>query len=221
MDKPCEFRDTEALIKHLKQKKPHLAKWFDERVGSDEEIVKNSVAGNTFRAFHNMPCKPSEVFRAWASEQLRDKSTIKRFKNLSSQRQYDRWIKKFSEGFRRYWEQKMGAENSIYYGPGRKLPNLLLKRLVLWDQIADRQHKRLIEFLHVPLDKFTLAAIRNCISEFPEESKVIGSIRRNATMRFVDSEEKYTKIQRIIRRIGKQAGVPPIYLDVLAWDMYH
>ena len=38
-------------------------------------------------------------------------------------------------------------------------------------------------------------------------------------MSFVKDEITYDQIQRSIRKITKQAKVPAIYLDVLAWNM--
>jgi len=36
-------------------------------------IIRDWVGPNTFRAFHNMPQKPSKVFRGWACEALVEK----------------------------------------------------------------------------------------------------------------------------------------------------
>ena len=70
-------------------------------------------------------------------------------------------------------------------------------------------------FLHVPLDGRSLTAIRDCVHKFSHGF----SIRKGATMSFVDSEAKYNTIQDVIRKISSEAGVPPIYFDVLAWDL--
>ena len=40
-------------------------------------------------------------------------------------------------------------------------------------------------------------------------------------MKFVETPAQYAEFQAIIREIAKKAGVPPIYYDVLAWDMGH
>ena len=109
---------------------------------------------------------------------------------------------------------------TIGYGPGRKLPNLLMKQFISWDMLDDDQRDRLTEFLHVPLDSFTLMAIRNCIQDFPG-NEVIGKIPKNATMSFVANEATYNRLQQTIKLITKRAAVPAIYLDALAWNEQH
>lgn len=99
------------------------------------------------------------------------------------------------------------------YGASRKLPDLLLKGFVRWTGLREGLRQRLIKFLHVPLDAFTLAAIRNCIAD-PE-------IPPDATMRFVAGPTMYNQIQNAIRAVTNQAKVPAIYFDVLIWDMSH
>jgi len=220
MYKPNEFCNKEELIGYISQKKKDLSKWFENRCESLDDIITASVKGNTFRAFPNMPRKPSKVFRGWASEQLNNKDRAREFMCLSSEQQYDQWVREFSKSFHYYWEKEMGTQNSIGYGPSRKLPNLLLKHLVLWKQIRDNQRKRLIKLLHVPLDRFTLVAIRNCICDFTE-FEVIGLIRKDVGMSFVDTEKKYNAIQQIMRAIAKRAGTPAIYIDILVWNKQH
>lgn len=221
MSKPYEFSNTEELVGCLRQYKARIAEFFDEEIeGGVEEVIRSSVEGNTFRAFSRMPCKPSEVFRNWASERLSDNKVIESFTNIGSEQQYDLWLKQFSEDLCHYWTNKMGR--GMPYGPGRKLPNLLLKRLVKWNRLkklgGEGQRRHLIELLHVPLDKYTLASIRRCASDFPDFA--VG-IPPNVTMSFVDTEDRYIRIQEIMREISRQAGVPAIYLDVLTWNLKH
>lgn len=224
MNKPYEFSNTGELVGCLRQNKAPIAEFFDKEIeGGVEEVIRSSVEGNTFRAFRRMPCKPSVVFRNWASERLSDNKVIESFTNIGSEQQYDLWLKQFSEDLCHYWTNEMGR--GMPYGPGRKLPNLLLKRLVKWNRLkklgGEGQRRRLIELLHVPLDKYTLASIRRCIFNFPDIVDAVGTIPKNVTMSFVDTEDRYIRIQEMMREISRQAGVPAIYLDVLTWDLNH
>ena len=40
-------------------------------------------------------------------------------------------------------------------------------------------------------------------------------------MKIVDSEAKYDALVALSREIAGEADVPPIYLDVLAWNRSH
>jgi hypothetical protein len=137
--------------------------------------------------------------------------------SLSSKEKYDQWLEILIEDFARYWKQKMGRDNLILYGPKRKLTNLLMKRLVLWKEMACTR-KKLIQFLHVPLDSRLLLKIGNCIYR-QEYAQSIGKIPITVTMNFIINKEMYESIQIVINRIAASAQVPSIYMDVLAWDL--
>ncbi len=206
---PYEFRDANEIIKHLNSHKATLGKWSHQRIETLDEIAVSGVIGNTFRAFRNMPKRPSIVFRNWALGEFRNDKTINELLGISSQEKYDKWAKRFSSGLAKAWQKQM--DTAMPYGPSRKLPNLLMKCFVLWDDLTDRQRSSLLEYLHVPLDSFTLVAIRNCVQDL--------EIPKTATMKFVASETIYNQIQQSIRDVAYRAGVPAIYFDVLAWNM--
>jgi hypothetical protein len=208
---PHQMHDTQDLIRHLSARKTELGKWFDNRKGCLSQIVDDSVGGNTFRAFRNLPCKPSVVFREWALTALEDRVTVDELEGIGSQAHYDDWVKRFCGRLHRAWQERMGKR--MEYGPGRKLPNLLLKEFMLWSGLSDERRHDLIGFLHVPLDRYTLVGIRNCIPD-PE-------IPKTATMKSVTGETMYDQLQFAIRHIARTAGVPSIYFDVLAWNMSH
>ena len=220
MPVPYEFQNTEDLVIQLQKNRNKLGEWFDSRHETIEDSVNASVGGNTFRSFHNMPFKPSLVFRQWAINTFKKEDTINSLLQISSQPEYDAWLKRLSLGLNASWKRKMGRDNPFSYGPRMKLPNLLLKQQLLWKGIKSNQRKRLIGFLHVPLDRYTLVAIRNCLDKNNRSYKVC-RIPKNPTMGFVKNEDIYTEIQNAMRAIAKKAGVPPIFLDVLAWDLAH
>ena len=137
--------------------------------------------------------------------------TVSELEGIGSQAQYDDWVKRFCGRLYQAWQERMGKR--MEYGPGRKLPNLLLKEFMLWSGLNEQRRQELIGFLHVPLDKYTLVGIRNCITD-PE-------IPKTATMKSVTGETMYDQLQSAIRQIASMAGVPSIYFDVLAWNMSH
>jgi len=93
-----------------------------------------------------------------------------------------------------------------------------LKNLATWSGFSDEERRRLISFLHVPLDSYTLMAIRNCLSE-TEASWVM--IPSSPTMRSIGDNETYVALQAAVRQIADEAGTQAICIDVLAWNPTH
>ncbi len=214
-----EFQNKEELVTQLRTDRKYLTQWFGRRHEDVWEMVTDSVGGNTFRAFKHMPQRPSQVYRSWAYKRLQDTKVVEQIGNLNSQEEYDWWIEDFSTNFRSYWSRRMGKEKRIPYGPSRKLPNLLMKHVVLWNNFDKEQRSSLIRFLHIPLDRYSLLAIRNCILE--PHRQIVGRIPKNVTMKFVGSPAKYNALQSCFRAVAEEAKVPAIYLDVLAWNKSH
>jgi hypothetical protein len=148
---PLESPNKASLITRLRAEKGSLAEWFDGRYDDAESIVQDSVGSNTFRAFRKPP-PPSKVFRTWANLRLSNAEVVEQIITLRSEEEYDQWLKDFSKDLAKYWNRKMGPERRMPYGPGRRLTNLLMKRVVLWNRLDDLQRFRLIGYLHIPFD---------------------------------------------------------------------
>jgi hypothetical protein len=214
---PLEFADKEELIARLRADAESLASWFETRYEDVESIVWDSGSSNTFRAFAHMPRPPSQVFYDWAERMLSDDGVVEQITNLRSERAYDFWLKGFSQNLSEHWRRKM--RRKMPYGASRKLPNLLMKLFVLWSRLDDEQRLRLIGFLHIPFDKYSLTVFRNCVPD--AYLPTVGRIRKDVTMKFVDSEAKYDALMALASEIVQEADLPPIYLDVLAWNQTH
>ena len=216
---PYEFASKEHLIEQLRIDSARLGKWFEPRVDLDD-VVTNSVGSDTFRVFHHTPERPSVAFRSWVSEWLVSGRVMLQISNIASQSEYDGWLRDFRSDLFAYWENQMGPQHRMAFGHSTKLTDLLMKRLMLWEEVPNQQRISLLQFLHVPFDKYCLAPLRNCVQQSNYREQ-IGIIPRNAAMGFVSSEPKYTALQMLARDIAQEAGVPPIYLEVLAWDKSH
>ncbi len=94
-----------------------------------------------------------------------------------------------------------------------------MKEVIRWSGFTAGHRNELIEFLHVPLDSYSLLAIRRCLSETTTGRRV--KISGNASMSSVKSERMYASIRKAIREIAGEASVPPIYFDLLAWNRPH
>lgn len=170
--------------------------------------IQEAVGPNTWRAFRKCPKKPSLVFCEWAEHSLIEKEGFAKLSKIKSKEKYDKWLKMLVSDLQNSWEKNMSRELNI--GPAYKLVNLLLKRV---SRELPRKRKKVLQWLHVPLDKHTLAAIREVIT-FPRGRK----IRSNATMAFIANIEDYNYIQQGISDLAKKAQVPPIALDYIAYN---
>src|SRR5580693_4144510 len=103
------FTDEAALVSALSQ-----CHWehslqrgrSDERDCDLETIILHAVGRNTFRAFHHLPKRPGETFRAWALMAL-DEARLQSLQSVRSQPEYTDWLYHLSADFRRFWKKQM------------------------------------------------------------------------------------------------------------------
>lgn len=208
---PYEFQAKKELVQCLCNENTINAanKFFAQRSPDIVDVVKTGVAGNTFRAFRNLPVKPSKTFRAWATRYIENK--LDDFSKISDEASYAQHVHDATNNLCSEW--KGITKSDMGYGRGAKLVNLLLKKFACLSSLSEEQRSSLIKLQHVPLDSYTIIGLRAIAPQL--------SIPRNATMSFVKTTAQYNDFQAVIREIAKEAKVPPIYYDVLAWNMGH
>jgi hypothetical protein len=69
MPKPYIFASKTELIEMLRGKATCAAaqQCFSDESANLADVVRTGVSGNTFRAFRNLPVRPSVAFREWAT----------------------------------------------------------------------------------------------------------------------------------------------------------
>lgn len=208
---PYEFESRTDLLNHLKSETTRALaeEFFSKRLPDIRSVVLRSIAGNTFRAFQKLPERPSIVFREWALTHL--DTTLEELKSIADHESYEDYVHESALDLCSTWYSKMNTE--IGYGRSTKLLNLVLKKLVCFEDINIIVRSRIIGFLHVPLDSYTIVGLRRLIAS--------PSIPRNATMKFIGKPSDYKILQQYISDVAKEADIPPIYYDILAWDMAH
>lgn len=174
--------------------------------------IRCAVGPNTFRAFRNLPNPPSQVFRDWALDALVRRGYFDRLKSVRTQNDYDMWLLELVKDLRKRWKHRMA--HSMPFGASYKLPNLLMKKVC--QRLSPSHCKRVTKFLHIALDRYTLAGIRNFIM-LPDGRM----ISRTASMGSIKTEQEYRSLQEGMRKLAKRGGVPPIAYDYLAWDARH
>lgn len=209
-----EYRPDE-LIDALQRHGPRLMAQFFRPCPDLDELIRRSIAGNTFRSFQKLACRPSVLFREWAAERMA--SSLESMPAIVDQKGYSRHLEGHAAHLTRYWLAK--GKRPLKFGPGRKLLDLLFKGIVRYAGISDADRARFIRFLHVPLDSFSLLAVRQCAASGDFGPRV--AIPANAKMGFVTSAEQYNWLQQIMRRVSEAAGVTQICIDLVAWDQAH
>ena len=188
----------------------------DKQYFGIDELVVASAGNSIFRAFHHKKVPPSGVYRKWAAKQLKDKHFLRRLLKINSQPKYDDWHNRLCNSFKQYWEREMKIKDQRFFGPSRKLPDVLMKIIVLlWDKIPERKRLLLLKYIHIPLDSYVLEAMKHLI---PIKDIVKPPKGKGLTMSSVDTLYKYKKIQNEIRSIADKANIHPIYLDLLLWN---
>jgi hypothetical protein len=209
--KPHIYAGADEIVSALRAHERDLAKWFAKPKQSIETIVKESVSGNTFRAFRNLPVKPSEVYRSWALKKCDSDNALAKAASCATQSDFDEWLRAFADDLQGEWQKK--TSRPLDYGASRKLCNLLLKHFAWWAKYTTSEQARLVGHLHVALDEYTLCGIKRIMPHLKIPAK--------PTMKFVATEEMYDEIQHEIRRIASTAQKPPVYFDLLAWNVAH
>lgn len=209
--KPYIFRSRDELINRLQshQTKKMAENFFNERISSLIDIVTKSVDGKTFRAFRNMPHRPSVVFRGWSEKYI--KLTIDTLQHINNTEAFSEYVHKASKELCNHW--RIIQRSEMGYGRAAKLFNLVLKKLACYEKINNEYRAIFIGLLNVPLDRYTIVGLKDIEPSL--------RISKNETMHFITNRDEYIKMQNIISVIAKKAGVPAIYYDILAWDMAH
>lgn len=217
------FPTLEQLIERLKSGAPQLKKKaYASLYGFDmDDVICTAVEANTIRGFNQKKLglkeSPMNIYRDWASDFIMWLG-YSDFKEVTDQESFEAYFRKARISCEKAF-QKNGAKEALTYGQTSKLVDLLLKRVVRFPEISDEDRIRLSQFLHVPLEKYTLLAVRELDVIDQNGAKV--NIPKSATMAFITKEELYFSIQDLFRDIAKEAEVPPIFLDYLLWDMMH
>src|SRR5262249_38703650 len=124
---------------------------------------------------------------------------------------------KLADDLTEYWRAE--GKQQLAFGPCRKLLNLLFRNTVRWSEISSTNRGHLIRLLHVPLDEYSLVAIR-AIAGSGELGQSI-KIPTKPSMGFIQSLDQYVQIQGVMRQIASFAGMVPISLDLVAWNTAH
>jgi hypothetical protein len=215
---PYVFRNVQELHNLILDTSvnEHLSGFTSKRVRSIRELVVCSVVQNTFRAFHfkshGIGQKPSEIYRNLATEKLENE-----YKNIIACNSFEELIDKMIEistMLDNDWYELTGKISEVRIGFGRaaKLLGLSVKHLLWYSELTEDDRIRLLKFLNVPLDSYTLQGIRIVAPDL--------QIPKNATMKFVRDKQHYQQIQNRILTL-MPVGRFPIHYEIAAYNLAH
>ena len=210
----CPEYPPDELLAILRKDGPRLLEQFFVPEPDTDALIKQSVAGNSFRGFSGM--QPAEAYRGWARGAM-SFGAVADLGEVTAQEQYDALLDRRCRDLTKFWLAKTGKE--LGYGPVRKLVNSLHKFMVRDVGVSAAGRERVIPLLHVPHDKHCLAAVR--LSAASGQYGAPLAITPSSPAGFVVAVAQYDAFQGLLRGIAAAAGVPPICVDLLAWDWAH
>ncbi len=149
---------------------------------------------------------PSFIFRTWGWLFLESG----RLGHITGEEGVDKLHKVLTDELSKCWE--CVAEKPLSCGGAVKLINLLILHECMHDYDL-KNREELLRYIHVPLDKYVLTAIRKC--------DIGVKIRSNPSMGHIKNYEDYMRIQRFIRELTQACGTEPMILNYLAWEQTH
>ena len=190
-------------------------------VGENSKIIKTSVSGNVFRAFagtyQSFGIRPFEIYRSWAKENFGSiTNTISKINKIS---EYDNFIYGLNDSLLNHWREKTNNSNhKLGYGPSIKMINLLIKTIM---EEENYYKPKLIPFLHVPFDQYSLTPLINIINDLTGINYRI-NILKSVTMQFVNTKELYEILLKAIRKLlSDSQDIHPIIYDYWSWNDKH
>ena len=190
MPKPYEFSTEAELVKCLRDTNTINAArtFFTQQSPNIAHVVKTGVAGNTFRAFRNLPVKPSVAFRTWATNYLNN--TFNSLSTISDGPSYAQYVHDATNSLCSEWRRV--TDSDMGYGRGAKLFNLVLKKFACLSSLSENQRLHLIALQHIPLDSYTIIGLRAIVPRL--------SIPKSATMKFVETPANTLSFRRLFEK---------------------
>lgn len=201
-----------SAISKLRLINRRAKKYFNTKERLDFEKTNWGIAGNTFRAYVKYKKQPSLIYREWAKETVTEANFLKKLNCINK---YDEFLKvhKYLQGsLDRFWKREQGK--SLTFSQRNKIIDLFIKFLSKSEiEEFHSLNQILLEFGHIPLDKFTLLAVKDCFYGIV--------LAPNPSMGDIRETDTYDFIQNQIRELMIDAKLPNLFFDYYAWNLQH
>ena len=174
------------------------------------EILQFAFGPSVARAFQHE--RPSLRYLKWRWRKAPE-GLLAKLNAVSSQADFDRLALSVGKSLVADWGPKNdhGEPSRMNIGIALKITNLVLKHLAFSDHA---RNLRLIEWLHVPWDRFTLTPLKDIWTGHPR-------IPNAPSQGFVKDIDLYWNLHALISGIVHDAGRPRIHYEMWAWDSAH
>ena len=197
-----------GAVKLVKSARREARIYYAER----EDISKSyGVAGSTFRSYKGFKIGPSVVFKEWVEETGLSSRTLRDIEKLESYEEYKKLHMRLFKSLNTYWKKRQ--RRSLTVAQSFKLLDLFFKAVSRREDQNPIINKNLVKYGHIPLDKYSLLAVKDCFSGIV--------ISNNPSMGDIKDIKTYEFIQEQIRDLMNTCNLPNLYFDYLAWNLEH
>ena len=193
-------------IARLRRVRAEARKFYAER----RSISNNwGIDGSTFRAFRGIRPRPSKLYKAWV-----DKHGLRKINKLTrpyTRKSFEDLHCKLVRSLELYCKRK--ANRPLTIAEKFKLVDLFIKAISRSNSITQQISEFLVQYGHIPLDKYSLNAIKELFYGIV--------VCNEPRMGNIEDKETYTFIQSQIYLLTSKSKVPNLYFDFYAWEMKH
>ena len=175
-----------------------------------KEMTKDlGIAGNTFRTYEHFGKPPSKVYKDWVKN--KGYQLVKKHR-LASRKDFILLHKQLVRSFENYCK-KFGCREPSF-SEKNKVVDLFTKALAFSvSHPCEQQRVGLYYYANIPLDKYSLTAIRKLFYGI--------IVCNNPSMGDIREVETYNFLQSQIYQLTSSMGVPNLVFDYYSWNMNH
>jgi hypothetical protein len=182
----------------------------DSDYKNPKEMTKDlGIGGNTFRSYRNFGKSPSKIYRDW----VKNKGyKLVMQKTLASRDDFillhEQLVWSFENHCKKFGCRELSSSEK------NKVVDLFTKALAFSvSHPCGQQREGLYNYANIPLDKYSLTAIRELFYGI--------IVCNNPSMGHVRDRDTYNFLQSQIFQLTSSMGLPNLVFDYYAWNMNH
>ena len=219
-----EFKNVSAIHSALRRNRLFIKAFYSPGFYStNKSVILQSVGANTLRAFKNDSDRkikyistPSSIYRTWA-DSVFFKKYYPTLLKVTDQSSFTRLHKSAVYDLSAYWKGEQKCTRTLDIAYACKLVDLLFKFIPLCKELDISQRSRIMNFIHCPLDSYTLKAIRHIWNKEQKPNSKF-HIPRNAGMGLVENNYAfYIRLQDFIKDTMQAMNSSSIQFDLISY----
>lgn len=202
-----KYIDNEELNRFVSMK-DEINKLYSIRI----KINANSnfgVSGNTYRVFRGLPKKPSNVFRKWAFDIVKDDVFLEEVALITNKIEFSVIHVKYASLLDKYWKYEQGVELSLAHR--NKLIDLFFKFVAKCNLSNEAINNNIIAFANIPVDSKTLLGLNKMYNGILLNDKI--------SMGVIKTKYAYDYIQELVLLLSEKTNMPALYFDYFSFNV--